>query len=90
MDDLNKAIEYSQEKGKAAAQAYCQRAMLHHIAGNTVECDKDWQSAAALGSQFAKRQLAQKNPYAALCNKMLLEVFTSLKTGNIVNNSNCS
>lgn len=88
MDDLNKAIGYSQGKGKAAAQAFCQRAMLYHIADKTELCDNDWKAAAALGSQFAQRQLAQKNPYAALCNKMLLEVFTNLKTGNT--NPNCS
>ena len=82
MDDLNKAIELSNGKGKAAAQAYCQRAMLHQIANREKEATSNWKLAAQLGSQFAKNQLDLLNPYAALCNKMLYEAFNSLKTGN--------
>ncbi|XP_046444732.1 tetratricopeptide repeat protein 36-like [Daphnia pulex] len=84
MEDLNKAIELSQGRGKAASQAYCQRAMLYHYAGNEELAFTDWESASNLGSQFAKNQLIQKNPYAALCNKMLHDVFKNLKEGSPV------
>ncbi|KAK4035833.1 tetratricopeptide repeat protein 36 [Daphnia magna] len=81
MKDLDTAIELSHGKGKAACQAYCQRAMLHHYTGNEDLALMDWESASNLGSQFAKNQLTQKNPYAALCNKMLHDVFNNLRQG---------
>jgi len=79
MNDLNLAIKLSNGEGKAATQAFCQRAMLHQIANRNEEAKSDWTRAADLGCQFAKNQLAQMNPYAALCNKMLYEAFSSLK-----------
>ena len=36
---------------------------------------KDMFKAASLGSIFAKSYLAKQNPYAALCNQMLQEMF---------------
>ncbi len=82
MVDLNKAIQLSNGKGKAACQAYCQRAMLNHYTGNEELAFKDWECASNLGSNFAKNQLIQKNPYAALCNKMLYDVFKNVKAGS--------
>lgn len=82
MVDLNKAILLSNGKGKAACQAYCQRAMLNHYTGNEELAFKDWECASNLGSNFAKNQLIQKNPYAALCNKMLYDVFKNVKAGS--------
>lgn len=41
----------------------------------------DFKIAASLGGQFAKRQVIAMNPYAALCNQMLAEVITKLRTG---------
>ncbi|KIH43521.1 hypothetical protein ANCDUO_26472, partial [Ancylostoma duodenale] len=41
----------------------------------------DFQKAADLGSSFAKMQLVALNPYAAMCNKMLSEVFNNLRQG---------
>lgn len=79
MENLDMAIELSQGIGKAASQAYCQRAMLHTVMGQEDKAFKDWESSAKLGNSFARSQLIQRNPYAALCNKMLNEVFQSLK-----------
>jgi hypothetical protein len=39
----------------------------------------DFEAAARLGSQFAKMQLIELNPYAALCNQMLLDVMGKLQ-----------
>lgn len=83
--DLDRAIELSHGRGKAACQAYCQRAMLHHYTGNEDLASTDWESASNLGSQFAKDQLTQKNPYATLCNKMLHDVFKNLRQGTEIN-----
>lgn len=77
--DLESALQLANGKGKVASQAYCQRAMLHQLSGNTQEAIKDWEAASKLGNSFAKQQLVQFNPYAALCNKMLHEVFQGLK-----------
>lgn len=38
-------------------------------------------AAAELGSQYAKSVLVGLNPYAAMCNKMLKNVFTALESG---------
>lgn len=78
MVNLNQAIELSHGRGKAAAQAYCQSAMLHQVAGREDEALRDWEASARLGNAFAKSQLVQRNPYAALCNKMLCDVFRNL------------
>ena len=83
MEDLNRAIQLSHGRGKAACQALCQRAMLYHYTGNEELAFKDWESASNLGSAFAKNQLIQKNPYAALCNKMLYDVFKNVNEGNV-------
>ena len=85
MDNLNKAIQLSQGRGKAACQAFCQRAMLHYYFENEELAFKDWENASHLGSAFAKNQLIQQNPYAALCNKMLYNVFKNVKEGNNIN-----
>ena len=38
-------------------------------------------AAAELGSKYAKSVLVGLNPYAAMCNKMLKNVFTALESG---------
>ena len=40
-----------------------------------------FRAAAELGSQYAKSVLVGLNPYAAMCNKMLKNVFTALESG---------
>ncbi|CAL8072834.1 unnamed protein product [Orchesella dallaii] len=83
--DLNNAINLSNGKGRAACQAYCQRGLLY-LRNNSVDSAKaDFEEASKLGSQFAKAQLVQMNPYAALCNKMLKSVFTKLQNGESTN-----
>ncbi|KAG7160594.1 tetratricopeptide repeat protein 36 homolog [Homarus americanus] len=81
MTDLNTAVELSRGKGRAACQAYTQRAMIHRLHGNDDLAREDFQAAGTLGSEFAKAQLVQMNPYAALCNKMLHDVFNKLQRG---------
>ena len=41
----------------------------------------DFQAAASEGSGFAKSMLVEMNPYAAMCNAMLRNVFTSMASG---------
>lgn len=79
IQDLDMALQLTNGKGKVASQAYCQRAMLHQLMGNSQKAIEDWKAASNLGNKFAKQQLVQYNPYAALCNKMLHDVFKNLK-----------
>ncbi|XP_059478259.1 tetratricopeptide repeat protein 36 [Neocloeon triangulifer] len=79
--DLNKALSLTGGKGKSACQAFCQRAQIFMKEGHQDMAKKDLEAAAAQGNAFAKTQLAQMNPYAALCNKMLQEAFLKLQRG---------
>ncbi|KAI1726788.1 tetratricopeptide repeat protein 36 like protein [Ditylenchus destructor] len=79
--DLNRAIELSGSKGKSAAQAFSQRALIHQLRGDNESAKDDYESAAALGSAFAKTQLVALNPYAAMCNAMLADVFAKTQRG---------
>lgn len=40
------------------------------------EARDDFNKSAKLGSQFAKQQLVELNPYAQLCNQMVTKVLT--------------
>ncbi|KAJ8923318.1 hypothetical protein NQ315_001876 [Exocentrus adspersus] len=64
---------------KTLCQAYCQRGLLHRRADRTDEARTDFEIAAKMGSRFAKGQLIELNPYAALCNQMLQRVMDTLK-----------
>ena len=82
MQDLNLAIRLSKGYGKAAAQAYTQRALLKKVQNDEEGALQDFKLAAALGNGFAKSQVIQMNPYAALCNQMLREAFGKLRRGD--------
>jgi len=79
--DLNNAVNLSEGKGRAACQAYCQRGLISLKEEQLEQAKADFEGAAKLGSQFAKAQLVQMNPYAALCNKMLKGVIGQLQRG---------
>lgn len=81
LEDLNKAISLSHGKGLAASQAYVQRALLKQVDGDCEGSLEDFKAAAKLGNAFAKNQMVALNPYAALCNQMLGEVFSRVRNG---------
>ncbi|ETN72880.1 tetratricopeptide repeat protein, partial [Necator americanus] len=81
LTDLEQAIIISKGTGKSACQAFVQRAMIHRLRGEDDLARADFQKAADFGSSFAKIQMVALNPYAAMCNKMLSEVFNNLKEG---------
>lgn len=80
-EDLNKAISLSRGKGRVASQAFVQRGLLYKLNNENEKATKDFQSAGKLGNTFAKQQLTAMNPYAALCNQMLGEVFSKIYNG---------
>ena len=81
MKDLDTAIELSKGKGKAGCNALCQRGVLLRKEGRDDEAMEDFKTAAENGSGFAKAMLVEMNPYAAMCNAMLKNVFTALQEG---------
>ncbi|VDP46529.1 unnamed protein product [Heligmosomoides polygyrus] len=81
LSDLDQAISLSNGSGRSACQAFVQRAMIHRLRGSDDLAKADFQKAAELGSTFAKMQVVSLNPYAAMCNKMLSEIFSDLKKG---------
>ncbi|CAI5441461.1 unnamed protein product [Caenorhabditis angaria] len=81
ISDLNEALKLSNPKSKTTCNAYVQRASIFRLKGDDDKAREDFQKAADLGSSFAKMQLIALNPYAAMCNKMLAEVFEKVKTG---------
>uniref|UniRef100_G3MT76 Uncharacterized protein n=1 Tax=Amblyomma maculatum TaxID=34609 RepID=G3MT76_AMBMU len=81
LEDLNNAINLGHSSKHAASQAFCQRGLIYRLKGQDREAEADFKEAAKLGSQFAKNQLVQMNPYAALCNRMLGQMFAKLRQG---------
>ncbi|XP_054731636.1 tetratricopeptide repeat protein 36 homolog [Anastrepha obliqua] len=77
--DLNKAIELAIELPRTKSTALCQRGVLYRKQNNLDAARKDFEAAALLGSSFAKTQLVEINPFAALCNQMLRQAFDQLK-----------
>nr|XP_021188529.2 tetratricopeptide repeat protein 36 homolog [Helicoverpa armigera] len=75
MSDLDRALELTAGKqSRARALALCQRGVLLRKRGNDDDARVVFTEAAKLGSSFAKKQVVELNPYAALCNQMLSQV----------------
>ncbi|XP_017841375.2 tetratricopeptide repeat protein 36 homolog [Drosophila busckii] len=80
LHDLNRALILATEKqARTKCHAHCQRGILHRKMDNLEAAREDFEAAAQLGSKFAKEQLVEINPYAALCNQMLRQAFDQLK-----------
>jgi len=82
LNDLETALSKSQGRGRAARQAFVQRGLINRRNGNDQQAKNDFQKAADLGSDFAKAILVEMNPFAALCNKMLKDVYSNLLQEN--------
>ncbi|XP_069894220.1 tetratricopeptide repeat protein 36-like [Dipodomys merriami] len=78
LEDLERALELSGGRGRAARQAFVQRGLLARLQGRDEDARRDLERAARLGSPFARRQLVLLNPYAALCNRMLADMMGQL------------
>ncbi|RWS02501.1 tetratricopeptide repeat protein-like protein, partial [Dinothrombium tinctorium] len=84
LKNLNIAINLSSNKRNTLRQSLCQRALIYRLKGKDEECLNDFKEAAKLGSEFAKQQVVQLNPYSALCNQMLSEMISKLRQGEAV------
>ncbi|XP_026327712.1 tetratricopeptide repeat protein 36 homolog [Hyposmocoma kahamanoa] len=80
MSDLERALQLTTgRKTRARALALCQRGVLLRKRGNDDAARAAFAEAANLGSGFAKKQVVDMNPYAALCNQMLSQVMRGEK-----------
>jgi tetratricopeptide (TPR) repeat protein len=79
LEDLDRAVQLSNGKGKAGVNALCQRALLLLLKGKDEEANCDLQAAAKEGHDFAKSMLVRMNPYSALCNQMLIQMMQKLR-----------
>ncbi|XP_028664326.1 tetratricopeptide repeat protein 36 [Erpetoichthys calabaricus] len=79
LEDLECAIALSGGTGLTGCQALVQRGLLHKLLHEEDAALCDFQRAARLGSSFARQQALLLNPYAALCNNMLSQVFHKLR-----------
>ncbi|XP_053609014.1 tetratricopeptide repeat protein 36 [Plodia interpunctella] len=75
MSDIDRALHLTEGKrSRARALALCQRGVLLRKRGADADARAAFTEAAKLGSGFAKKQVVELNPYAALCNQMLSQV----------------
>ncbi|XP_013187907.1 tetratricopeptide repeat protein 36 [Amyelois transitella] len=75
MSDIDRALQLTEGKQtRARALALCQRGVLLRKRGADADARAAFTEAAKLGSGFAKKQVVELNPYAALCNQMLSQV----------------
>ncbi|XP_016964887.1 tetratricopeptide repeat protein 36 homolog [Drosophila biarmipes] len=80
LNDLNRAVELAHEQQvRTKCHAHCQRGVLYRKLDNLEAARADFEAAAQLGSKFAREQLVEINPFAALCNQMLRQAFDQLK-----------
>uniref|UniRef100_A0A336LUL5 CSON001182 protein n=1 Tax=Culicoides sonorensis TaxID=179676 RepID=A0A336LUL5_CULSO len=78
MEDLNKALKLCKSSGRTGCRALCQRGVLKRFKEDIEGAREDFELAAKLGSQFARAQLVELNPYSAMCNQMLRQVMDKL------------
>ena len=78
-EDLNQALACSIKPSKTRCHALCQRGVLFRKQEKLDEARNDFEEAVKMGSKFAKQQLVEINPFAALCNQMLRQAFEQLE-----------
>ncbi|CAH2265155.1 tetratricopeptide repeat protein 36 homolog [Pararge aegeria] len=75
IQDLDRVLQLTEgQASRARALALCQRGVLMRKRGADDQARAAFTEAAKLGSGFAKKQIVELNPYAALCNQMLSQV----------------
>ncbi|MGH0185601.1 UNVERIFIED_CONTAM: hypothetical protein FKN15_018306 [Acipenser sinensis] len=79
LEDLGRSISLSGGAGRTGCQALVQRGLVHRLARREEEAREDFQRAACLGSAFARQQVVNMNPYAAICNIMLAQVINKMR-----------
>ncbi|CAK1554229.1 unnamed protein product [Leptosia nina] len=75
ISDIARALQLTDGKRtRSRALALCQRGVMMRKKGADDQARAAFAEAAKLGSSFARKQVVELNPYAALCNQMLSQV----------------
>ncbi|CAF0731510.1 unnamed protein product [Brachionus calyciflorus] len=85
--DLEKAINLAEKYNdqKVLSLALSQKGTILRLRGRDEEALECFKQASLYGNCFAKQQIVNLNPYAALCNQMLSGVFEKIKQGESYN-----
>ncbi|GAA5802506.1 hypothetical protein EDC94DRAFT_392074 [Helicostylum pulchrum] len=84
--DLNYVIEdIGQGQPKILKQAYTQRAIIKKQQGDLEGSRKDFAEGAKLGNPVARSFAVSENPYAKMCNQVVMQVMNQerMRTSNL-------
>lgn len=78
--DLDYVIDdIGQGQPKILRQAYTQRAIIKRQQGDLIGSRKDFEMGAKLGNPVARNFAVNENPYAKMCNQVMMEVLNREK-----------
>ncbi|TPX54695.1 hypothetical protein PhCBS80983_g05834 [Powellomyces hirtus] len=77
LDDLKLAIEHGAGNPPILKQAYTQRAIVRKELGDEAGSESDFAQGARYGNEIAKAAV-KNNPYAKMCNAIVMEAMTKL------------
>ncbi|KAK9695008.1 hypothetical protein K7432_013193 [Basidiobolus ranarum] len=78
LEDLEKAIETANGDVSVLKQAYTQRAIVKKSNGDQEGARLDFEKGAHYGNTVARDAAVRENPYAKLCNAMVMEAMKNL------------
>ncbi|RKP10119.1 tetratricopeptide repeat protein 36 [Thamnocephalis sphaerospora] len=76
--DLGHAIEYAVGDAAILKQAYTQRGIIQKARGNADAAFQDFERGARYGNPVAKEAAVRENPYAKMCNAIMVEAMNKL------------
>ncbi|KAI9323753.1 hypothetical protein BX666DRAFT_2022473 [Dichotomocladium elegans] len=77
MGDLDNVIaKYGKGQPTILRQAYTQRAILKRSQGDQEGSRLDFEQGARYGNSLARTVAVQENPYAKMCNQIMMEVMS--------------
>ncbi|ORY96517.1 hypothetical protein BCR43DRAFT_491835 [Syncephalastrum racemosum] len=72
--DLDTVIAQGQKQPSLLRQAYTHRGILRRHRGDAAGAQKDFEMGAKYGNPIARNIAVQENPYAKMCNQIMMEV----------------
>ncbi|KAI7907594.1 uncharacterized protein BX663DRAFT_425084 [Cokeromyces recurvatus] len=89
LEDLNLVIDdLGEGQPKILRQAYTQRAIMKRQQGDMIGSRKDFEMGAKLGNPIARNITVNDNPYAKMCNQVMLEVMSRERTKGVNKDNN--
>lgn len=81
LQDLDHVIsDIGEGQPKILRQAYTQRAIIKRQQGDLIGSRKDFEVGAKLGNPIARNVAVAENPYAKMCNQVMMEVMNRERT----------